>query len=236
MKEGGVETLVSLLTEDEVFWLGLAEEGRLAKKLGLQFLSHPIPDAHVSTRSCRFPELRKRPGQSASRRRTTRACIAGKHWPVDGDRGLHTDPPGLATEVGLESDSGGARLPGARYRRAEGMDSALQGQAVRAALLDESFPHRWQAEILLVRPLNPAAAPFRLSKQGGGSGARRTGSADPARATARGGLPRYLCSGLPRPRRSPPASGLRHIRTGFCAVSGRLCLPDRHDSAGNASP
>ncbi len=47
MKEGGVETLVSLLSEDEVFWLGLAEEGRLAKKLGLQFLSHPIPDAHV---------------------------------------------------------------------------------------------------------------------------------------------------------------------------------------------
>jgi protein-tyrosine phosphatase len=47
LKQGGIETLVSLLEEDEAVWLGLAEERRLALQLGLKFLSHPIPDANV---------------------------------------------------------------------------------------------------------------------------------------------------------------------------------------------
>ena len=47
MKRGGIETLVSLLREDEADMLALAEEGSLAQKIGLQFLSHPISDVHV---------------------------------------------------------------------------------------------------------------------------------------------------------------------------------------------
>ncbi|MGB7264953.1 MAG: hypothetical protein WBC92_05540 [Terracidiphilus sp.] len=47
MKRGGVETLVSLLEPNEARWLGLAEEGRLAAEVGMQFLSYPIFDVHV---------------------------------------------------------------------------------------------------------------------------------------------------------------------------------------------
>jgi protein-tyrosine phosphatase len=47
MKIAGIETLVSLLEEDEAHRLGLAQEGRLAEQIGLQFLSHPIPDTYA---------------------------------------------------------------------------------------------------------------------------------------------------------------------------------------------
>jgi protein-tyrosine phosphatase len=47
MKRGGIETLVSLLEQDEAHLLGLSEEGRLAQQAGMQFLSYPIPDAHL---------------------------------------------------------------------------------------------------------------------------------------------------------------------------------------------
>jgi protein-tyrosine phosphatase len=47
MKQGGIQTLVSLLEEDEAASLGLAEEGTVAVKLGMQFLSYPVPDVHV---------------------------------------------------------------------------------------------------------------------------------------------------------------------------------------------
>jgi protein-tyrosine phosphatase len=43
-KYGGIDTLVSLLEEKEADRLGLSGEGRAAKKVGLQFLSHPIHD------------------------------------------------------------------------------------------------------------------------------------------------------------------------------------------------
>ena len=47
MKRDGIHTLVSLLEAEEADMLGLDEEGPLAKKIGMQFLSHPIPDVHV---------------------------------------------------------------------------------------------------------------------------------------------------------------------------------------------
>ena len=47
MKRDGIQTLVSLLEKDEADMLSLSEEGPLAKKIGMQFLSHPIPDVHV---------------------------------------------------------------------------------------------------------------------------------------------------------------------------------------------
>ncbi len=46
-QRGGVQTLVSLLEEEEALRLDLAEEGPLAERMGLQFLSHPIPDHHL---------------------------------------------------------------------------------------------------------------------------------------------------------------------------------------------
>ena len=47
MKEQGVEAVVSMLESHEARFLGLAEEGAIARKLGLDFLSFPIPDRNV---------------------------------------------------------------------------------------------------------------------------------------------------------------------------------------------
>ncbi|MGD0800209.1 MAG: hypothetical protein ABR906_02720 [Terracidiphilus sp.] len=54
MKSGGVETLVSLLEEEEAAMLGLSQEGRIAEQIGLQFLSHPMPDAHLPPNRAAF--------------------------------------------------------------------------------------------------------------------------------------------------------------------------------------
>jgi protein-tyrosine phosphatase len=47
LKRGGIDTVISLLEKDEAAWLGLAEEDSIAMQVGLNFLSHPIPDVHV---------------------------------------------------------------------------------------------------------------------------------------------------------------------------------------------
>lgn len=47
MKREGIETLVSLLEKDEADLLALGEEGAVAEKIGLRFISHPIPDVHI---------------------------------------------------------------------------------------------------------------------------------------------------------------------------------------------
>ena len=47
MRREGVQILVSLLEEREAEMLGLAEEGSLAQRSGMKFLSYPIPDVHV---------------------------------------------------------------------------------------------------------------------------------------------------------------------------------------------
>jgi len=54
MKRGGIETLVSLLRKEEAMMLGVAQEGPLAEKIGLRFLSHPIPDVHVPPNTADF--------------------------------------------------------------------------------------------------------------------------------------------------------------------------------------
>jgi len=47
LKRAGIDTLVSLLDEEQVEMLDLADEGPLAKRVGMQFLHHPIPDHHL---------------------------------------------------------------------------------------------------------------------------------------------------------------------------------------------
>ena len=44
IRHSGIQTLVSLLEEEEACSYDLAKEGQLAKQLDLQFLSHPLPD------------------------------------------------------------------------------------------------------------------------------------------------------------------------------------------------
>jgi protein-tyrosine phosphatase len=54
MKRGGIETLVSLLEKIEAAMLGLENEGPLAERIGIRFLSYPIPDVHVPPNSASF--------------------------------------------------------------------------------------------------------------------------------------------------------------------------------------
>jgi len=53
-KRDGVQTLVSLLTEDQVETLDLAEEGLLAERMGMRFLSHPLPDHSIPPNEIAF--------------------------------------------------------------------------------------------------------------------------------------------------------------------------------------
>lgn len=57
LKEGGIDTLISLLERDEASWLGLAEEAAVAEQLGMQFLSFPIPDANIPLNPGEFRTL-----------------------------------------------------------------------------------------------------------------------------------------------------------------------------------
>ncbi len=54
LKQDGIETLVSLLEKDEAAWLGLSDEEPLAREIGMQFLSHPIPDVNVPLNAAAF--------------------------------------------------------------------------------------------------------------------------------------------------------------------------------------
>jgi protein-tyrosine phosphatase len=47
LRRSGVGTLISLLERTEAEWLELGEEGKLAVRAGLNFISFPIRDVHV---------------------------------------------------------------------------------------------------------------------------------------------------------------------------------------------
>jgi protein-tyrosine phosphatase len=47
IKQGGIQTLVSLLEMEEAALLGLAQEGSVAEQIGMQFVSFSIPDVQV---------------------------------------------------------------------------------------------------------------------------------------------------------------------------------------------
>jgi hypothetical protein len=53
-KQSGVDVLVSLLDPNEAIWLGLKDEGPLAKAASISFLSYPILDAHVPANVAAF--------------------------------------------------------------------------------------------------------------------------------------------------------------------------------------
>lgn len=57
LKEGGIDTVISLLEKDEASWMGLAEEAAVAEELGMQFQSFPIPDANIPMNPGEFRAL-----------------------------------------------------------------------------------------------------------------------------------------------------------------------------------
>ena len=54
LKVGGIETIVSMLEPDEAAWLGLRSEEKLAREIGMDFVSFPIPDGNVPFSGSRF--------------------------------------------------------------------------------------------------------------------------------------------------------------------------------------
>jgi protein-tyrosine phosphatase len=62
LKQGGIDVLVSFLSDEENAELGLGEEHRLAEQAGLEFISYPIPDTQVPSDVAGF---RKMVGQLA---------------------------------------------------------------------------------------------------------------------------------------------------------------------------
>jgi protein-tyrosine phosphatase len=54
LKQGGIDTLVSLLERREAEWLGLEDERAAAEKAGIEFLNFPIPDTHVPVNVAQF--------------------------------------------------------------------------------------------------------------------------------------------------------------------------------------
>jgi protein-tyrosine phosphatase len=54
LKGAGIDTVVSLLEQDEAVWLGLGDEGLFAEDAGMNFMSFPIPDANVPMDPVKF--------------------------------------------------------------------------------------------------------------------------------------------------------------------------------------
>jgi protein-tyrosine phosphatase len=52
--QSGIDTVISLLEPDEAELLGLGEERETAERVGLEFLSYPIPDGHVPSNVTQF--------------------------------------------------------------------------------------------------------------------------------------------------------------------------------------
>jgi protein-tyrosine phosphatase len=57
LKRDGIDILVSLLTPPEADELGLSNEGAIAKALGLEFVSYPIPDRETPWDLSSFRQL-----------------------------------------------------------------------------------------------------------------------------------------------------------------------------------
>jgi protein-tyrosine phosphatase len=57
LKASGIDVLVSLLEPEEAMDLGLAREGELAEKVGLEFISFPISDRSTPENRLAFCEL-----------------------------------------------------------------------------------------------------------------------------------------------------------------------------------
>jgi protein-tyrosine phosphatase len=54
LQQAGIQTIVSLLEKDEAAWLGLAREAKVAAHIGMNYLSHPIPDINVPLDTAAF--------------------------------------------------------------------------------------------------------------------------------------------------------------------------------------
>ena len=104
-------------------------------------------------RIAKLPNVCCGSGGTAAQRRAHRGALPGQHRARDRDRGLHADSSRLEARSSSECGRRDARLFRARYRRTARVDHGLRGRAVTGPVVDLSFPHQWEAEILAARPL-----------------------------------------------------------------------------------
>jgi protein-tyrosine phosphatase len=168
-KRGGIQTLVSLLEDKEAERLGLAGEGRYARKIGMDFLSHPIPDHQLPPDTEAFRDFvtqlaaRLRAGErigvhclgSIGRATVTAACalieLGWEPWAalnaIEKAR-LYPVPDTKEQQEWILSYKTAQAAPTIPARAA-----ALISVPPPAPMVDFSFPHRWQADILAECPL-----------------------------------------------------------------------------------
>lgn len=171
LKKGGVDTIVSLLEEEQVEMLGLADEGRLASAMGMEFLYHPLPDHSLPSDEDAFrafvSELadRLREGErigihclGSIGRATLAAACALVHlgWDPHGALVAIENARGCAVPDTEEQEEWILNYkeklaPPAPPRRAEPVSRPVAPVSAEPTL-DLSFPHAWRAAILAETP------------------------------------------------------------------------------------
>jgi protein-tyrosine phosphatase len=186
-QRGGIQTLVSLLEDKEAERLGLADEGRIARKIGMEFLSHPMPDhslppdaeafqafvAGLAARLCAGERIGVHCFGSIGRATVTAACALielgwepgaaltaiekARLYPVPDTEEQQEWILGYKSAQATQAIRARAAAPIAAPVSAHIPTSvrtaAPIAEPASAPMVDFSFPHRWQADILAECPL-----------------------------------------------------------------------------------
>lgn len=178
-KRDGIQTLVSLLEEGQVEMLDLADEGRLASLVGMQFIFYPLPDHSIPPDQAQFRAFvsglasRLRDGESIGIH-----CWAsiGRATVVAACTLIHLGWDPHAALVAIEA-ARGCTVPDTEeqeewilnYKSAAATSAPVRRTALTTAPVsvaptgpteDLSFPHAWRATILADTPTTLPARQF----------------------------------------------------------------------------
>jgi protein-tyrosine phosphatase len=178
-KRDGIQTVVSLLDEEQVEMLDLADEGRLASSIGMQFVYNPLPDHSIPQDEQQFRVFvsglanRLREGESVGihcwasiGRATMVAACALIHlgWDahaaliaVETARGCSVPDTEEQEEWILNYKEIAAMPP--PTRRAAPSPAPISAEPSEPTV-DLSFPHAWRATILADTPATLPARQF----------------------------------------------------------------------------
>jgi protein-tyrosine phosphatase len=175
IQRDGIQTLVSLLEDEQVEMLELADEGRLASMMGVQFIHHPLPDHSLPPDEADFREFvsglanRLRNGErvgihcwASIGRATMAAACALIHLGWDPEVALAAIEKARGCRV---PDTGEQEEWILNYQTIAPVPAPIQRPApipapIRAPMpelipeptVDLSFPHAWRAAILADTP------------------------------------------------------------------------------------
>jgi len=184
IQRGGIQTLVSLLEEEQVDMLGLVDEGRLASVMGIRFIHHPLPDHSLPPDEDDFREFvgglanRLRDGErigvhcygSIGRATMAAACaLVDLGWDphsalvaIEKTRGCRVPDTDEQEEWILNYKATAVAAPAPISRLASidlpAPEPVPTGAPMPEPTVDLTFPHNWRATILAD---NPATLPAR---------------------------------------------------------------------------